>query len=128
MARKTILQSYKVASAQSLAATFTTNPTVINYLDNIAYQINATASGSSGTFTVQGSIDYKIEEPGTQVINPGNWVDLTLSGTPSLSGTDDTILINLNQLPFAAVRLKYTSSVAGSGTCDVYIEGKQIGG
>lgn len=127
MARKDILV-HKILTDQSLAADFVTDPTVINYLDNIAYQINVLTSDSTGTFIVQASVDYKVSTPGTQIANPGNWVDLPLSGTPVVSGADDSILINLNQLPFSAVRLKYVSDTAGTGTCEAYIEAKQIGG
>lgn len=128
MARKNIVVT-KIASAQSLAANFTSIPTIINYLDNVAYQINITTSNSTGTFAVQASLDYAVSEPGTQVTNSGTWATLPLGGgTPSVSGANDTILINLNQLPFAAVRLQYTSTVAGTGVADIYIEAKQIGG
>ena len=56
----------------------------------------------------------------------GNWSDLVLSGVPTLIGASDTILINLNQVPFKALRIKYNSTTAGSGTCDIYIEAKGL--
>lgn len=128
MARKNTVV-YKVKSAQSLASGFTTNPTFINYLDNIAYQINVTTTNSTGTFVVQGSIDYAISEPGGAVTNAGNWCDLPLGGgTPTVAAANDVILIDMNQLPYVAVRVKYTSTVAGTGICDIYILAKQLGG
>lgn len=128
MARKNTLP-YRVAHNQSLAANFTCSPTLIRYLDNISYQINVTTSNSTGTFVVQGSLDYTVDEPGGTVTNPGNWIDLTLGGgTILVSAASDQILIDLNQLPFNAVRLKYTSTVPGTGTCDIYILCKQVGG
>lgn len=128
MARKNIVQ-YPIESSKSLAASFTSNPTVINYLDNIGYQIKITTTNSQGTFEIQASCDYKINQPGTQAENPGTWTTLTLGGgTPSVNAADDTIIIDINQCPFAALRVKYNSTVAGTGTCDITLFSKQLGG
>lgn len=128
MSRKSVLP-YVVASAQSLAATFTTTPTVITYLDNCAYQINVTTTNSEGTFEVQGSLDYR-PGPTTEfpVANAGSWVTLTLNGgTPTVAAANDTILIDMNQLPFAALRLVYTAGTAGTGTCTINFLAKSVG-
>lgn len=127
MARKDTL-IYKVAAAQSLSSSFNSSPTLIKYLDNCSYQINITTTDSIGSFAVQGSNDYAISEPSNQVSNPGNWVPLTLSGNPTASAANDSIIIDLNQLPFNAIRIAYTSSSAGTGTCDIFINAKQVGG
>lgn len=127
MARKDVLV-HQLASAQSLAASFNSDPTVISYSDNIGYQINVTTTNSVGIFTVQASLDYAKSITGA-VLNSGTWVDLTLAGgVPSVAAANDQIIISLNQLPFVAVRLKYTSSVAGTGTAGLYIVSKQVGG
>lgn len=126
MARKNTL-TYEVASSQSLSASFTTPATVIQYLDNCSYQINITTTNSVGSFSIQGSNDYSVNE--NNIINPGNWIDLSLGGgTPSANAADDNIIISLNQLPFSAIRIAYTSSVAGTGTCDIFMTCKQVGG
>jgi hypothetical protein len=129
MARKNVVV-HEIASAQSLAASFSTTPTIVKYYDNCSYQINITTSNSTGTFSVEVSNDYAVTEGGPEVVtNAGTWVALTLAGgTPAVAAANDTIMINLNQLPFYAMRLTYTSTVAGTGTCDVYITSKQIGG
>lgn len=129
MARKNTLVT-PIATNQSLSADFNTSPTVVRYLDNVSYQINVTTSDSTGTFVVQASNDYYVNEGNDSVVtNPGNWVTLSLAGgTPSVAGANDTIIINLNQLPFYAVRLSYTSTVAGTGTCSIYMVSKQLGG
>jgi hypothetical protein len=117
LARKNILL-HEVVASQSMATSFKTPPTVIKYLDNCTYQINISTSN-----------DYAVNEPGTQVTNPGNWIPLTLAGgTPFANGTNDNIIISMAGLPFSAIRLSYTSSTAGTGRCDVYIVAKQIGG
>ena len=129
MARKNTLVT-PLTINHSLSASFTTTPTVVRYLDNCSYQINITTSDSTGTFDVEVSNDYYVNEGNDNVVmNPGNWTALTLAGgTPTVSASNDTIVINLNQLPFYAVRLHYLSSVAGTGTCSIYIADKQIGG
>ena len=125
--RKNILK-YVLATDQSLAATFSTKPTVIDYLDNCSYQINVSTSDSTGSFAVEVSNDYNVQEPSQYVSNPGTWTALTLSGIPAVQGTDDQIVINLNQLPFGAFRLTYTASTPGTGTCTIVLECKQVGG
>ena len=47
---------------------------------------------------------------------------------PIGANQNEIVLINLNQLPYAAVMISYVSTVAGTGTCDVYIAARQIGG
>lgn len=128
MARKNSF-SFKVASAQSMATSFVTPATVIRNLDNDAYQINITTTNSVGTFSVEASLDYTIDETTGHVSNAGNWVTLNLAGgSPSAAAANDSILIDLNQLSFEAIRLRYTSSVAGTGVCDVYVFCRQLGG
>lgn len=133
MARKNVL-NYKVAVDQSLTANFTSNPTVIKWLDNASYQLVVTTTDSVGTFAIQGSNNYAISEPGTLVVDPGNWDDIPLEAAPgsatapSVSAANDTILIDLNQLPFSAVRVIYTSTTPGTGTVTIILNAKQLGG
>lgn len=128
MARKNVVV-YQLASAQSLAASFNTNPTIVKFLDNCSYQINVNTTDSTGSFQVQVSNDYYVNETTNHVERPGNWIALTLAGgTPSVNATNDTIVINLNQLPFYAVRLAYVANTAGTGHADIFVTDKQIGG
>lgn len=126
MARKNVVAPVVVESAKSLATSFNSAATIIDFMDNIAYQINVTTTNSVGTFVVQASLDYMIgnslEDGAT-----GNWVDLDLSTTLAVNAANISIMANLNQLPFRAVRLKYTSSVAGTGTCNIIIMQKTVG-
>jgi hypothetical protein len=119
----------KISTAQSMAASFHSPVTLIRNLDNVSYQINITTSSSTGTFTVDVSNDYQLDEVGNTVINAGTWVPLTLAGgTPTAAAANDTIVINLTQLSFNAIRVSYVSTIAGTGACDIYILSKQIGG
>lgn len=131
MARKNVLiHELKVNNSPdiSLAASFISEPTIITYMDNISFQINIDTSDSIGVFSIQGSDDYDVSIPGTGVVFAGNWVDLPLSGTPNANAADDSILIDMRNVPFVALRLVYTSSVAGTGTANAFIVAKQVGG
>ncbi len=127
MARKNF-NDYEVSTNQSLATSFISPVTIISYMDNVGYQINITTSNSTGSFAVQVSNDYDSNELGTNVYNPGTWASLDLGGTPVAAGANDIISISLNQLPYKAIRINYTSNVAGTGTCDIYLSSKQVGG
>lgn len=117
---------YPVATAQSMAATFTTPATIITHLDNVTYEIICTSGGSIGTYSVQVSNDYTVDPPTNTITNAGNWTPLTLS-TPLVStGTGDNMVVSLNQLAFNAVRLAYVSAVAGTSTCSITIGCKLI--
>lgn len=126
MARKNTLK-YPILIAQSLTASFISPVTFIRNTDNVSYQINVMTTDSVGNFQVQVSDDYALNEANI-VTNPGNWVTLTLSGTPTVNASNDFIGISLNQLPYDAIRLLYTSITPGTGTCDVVITSKQLGG
>lgn len=129
MSRKNTLIT-KLAAGTSLSSSFKSAATVVRYLDNCSYQLNVFTTNSVGTFQVEVSNDYYVNEGNdSAVINPGTWVPLTLAGgTPFVAAANDSIVINLNQLPFYACRMSYTSSTAGTGTVDIYITDKQIGG
>lgn len=128
MSRKNTLVTTLV-SGHSLSASFTTSPTVVRYLDNCSYQIDVTTTNSAGTFVVEASNNYYVNEGNNNVVvNPGTWIPLNIGGSPTVAGAPDTILINLNQLPFYALRIGYTAVTPGTGTCDISITHKQIGG
>lgn len=129
MARKNVALK-QIESAKSLAADFTTEATVIQWLDNVAYQINVTTTNSVGSFIVQASLDYiPSDNPMIDgMANSGNWVDLNLTATPVVNAANDSILIDLNQLPYKAIRLKYVKDTAGTGHCDIFVNARQMGG
>lgn len=126
MARKNVL-NYEVLVNQSLSTSFTSPPTLIKFLDSCSYQINVTTTDSIGTFAVQVSNDYEVQEVTNIVINPGNWTSLTLSGTPSVAAANDTIVIDMQLMPYYAMRLAYTSGTAGTGICSIYTNDKMLG-
>ena len=99
----------------SLAANFVSISTSVLYQDSVVYQINITTSDSTGTFFVQESVDGV------------TYVDMGTAGTAS--GANDNILCEIDSnrtAPF--IRIRYASSVAGTGTCTIQMAAKQVGG
>ena len=127
MSSKRALLPVVIASGQSLAASFASLPTVITYVDNVAYVINVTTTNSVGSFAVQVSEDYAPPPQGLNIsANPGTWTTLTLSGTPAVASANDTIAISLNQVPFNAIRVIYTATTPGTGTCKITVQTKGL--
>lgn len=127
MSRKNTLE-YPIVTAGSLATSFVTPPTTALTLDNCSYQINVNTTNSIGTFTVETSNDYNQAGATNGVAATGTWATLPIGGTPVASAANDTIFIDINQIPFKAIRIRYASSTPGTGTCDIKLVCRQIGG
>lgn len=127
MARKNTLE-YPLALAQSMSANYTTAVTDVRNLDNCSYQISFTTTSSIGSFAVEASNDYDLNEITNVQTSAGTWAELPLGGTPTANAANDVIIINLNQLPFKAIRLRYTSSTPGTGVMAIKLVCKQLGG
>jgi hypothetical protein len=119
--------NYQLLTNQSLAANFISPVTSITTEDNVSYQIDVVTTDSTGTFTVQASNNYEVVGPGPVVVNAGTWFDLPLTGTPAVAAANDTIAIEIREPSFNAYRLKYTSTVAGTGVCSVRVNAKTLG-
>jgi len=127
MARKNTLE-YPLLTDKSLSTSFISPVTIVKNLDNCSYQITITTSDSIGTFAVEASNNYESNEITNDVTYSGDWAPLDIGGVPVANGSNDVILIDLNQLPFKAIRVSYTTSTPGTGTCDMKLIARQIGG
>ena len=117
MSRKNAIVSYHLAENQSLAAGFTSSVTHISFLDNIGVQI--VVSGvvtNAGQFAIEASIDEV------------NWQAITLSPVISpLANNNPNILVNLNMLPFKALRVTFASpGVGADGICNIWLSAKEL--
>lgn len=123
--RKNNLRKFKnISSGDMSAASITSLVTNIQWLDNVGIQLNWTGTSPVGTVSVEVSADYEQDDQGN-VTNAGNWVAITLSPTPSVSGNSGSIYLDLNQLSAPWIRTKYTK-VSGIGTLNSFITGKQV--
>lgn len=113
MARKLVLGPINIATGQSLAANFSSASTVVSFEDSISYQINVTTSDSIGTFYLQCSNDGV------------NFADVGTAGT--VAAANDTIIVDIADMAEKYIRLRYASSTAGTGTCDIMLMARSVG-
>jgi hypothetical protein len=123
--RKNVLAPFDIISAGAMTGTSVLTSTVTNiqFLDNICIALNWTGT-PVGTFAVEGSLDHEQDMHGNVTV-AGNWVALTLPSSPVASGAAGSILIDMNQLSFPYIRVKYTNS-SSTGTLTATIGGKQL--
>ena len=117
MSRKNVITAYKILDAESLAANFESNVTNIEYLDNVGIQIvTDSVTDNTGQFSIQVSNDNVTFE------------DITVTPTISaLADTDTQIFVNLNQLPFSYVRIKFAAAGGTpDGTATAFLTAKEL--
>lgn len=117
-------------NTSSMAASFTSQPTIIQKLSQISYAVSWTGTTPIGTISIQGSNDYSIKPGGANAIqNPGTWNSLILSFAGSntttipISGNSGNGLIDIASTGMYAVRLIYTAA-SGTGNMTVTINAK----
>ena len=125
MASRPILTPHKVITDGTMSsATLTGTPTIIPNTSQVGYQFtwagNDTAAGNLG---VQISNNYALNADGT-VRNSGDWVDLTLSSTPTATGASGSAFIDITACSAYAIRPKYTRTASGAGVLQCYVNGK----
>jgi hypothetical protein len=95
----------------------------IEFYDNIGL-LFVYSGTPTGEFFVEGSINH-VQDQNGNVTTVGNWVPIDLDPSAVASGAAGEILIDLNQLSFPWLRVRYARS-SGTGTLDVYISGKSL--
>lgn len=118
MSRKTVLDPYKLADAQSLGASIDAPWTDAHGIDNVAYAFDFTGS-PVGTFSFEASPD-KV----TLIPLPLSSLSGGLSA-PAAAGSADQIGVDLHQLPARYVRFRYTRT-SGTGSLTAWITGKAV--
>lgn len=99
-------------SAVSTGANITGDSFSIQDNDNIGIQISWDGT-TAGTFSVEVSNDNS------------TWDALTLSSTPTASGSAGSWSININQAPFQYMRIKFTRT-SGTGTATAIVSMKGV--
>lgn len=118
------------ANTSSMAASFTTQPTIVQKLSQISYSCTWTGASPVGFISIQGSNDFNIKPGGANAVqNPGTWNNLVLSfdgantTTIPISGNTGNGLIDIASTGLYAVRLSYTAT-SGTGNMTVVINAK----
>lgn len=114
---KTFLKASLFSGNQDMTGALTSQAIALTQVDNVAVQLAWTGS-PTGTFTVQGSIDYVPLPGGGSSLNAGTWTTITLPTTAATGGAAGTLLINMNDLGFPWMRVVYTPT-SGTGTLTV---------
>ncbi len=131
MPSKSVSHPFQIFNQTAVSALQQVISSVTNvlYRDSLALQFGYTGN-ITGTFDVQGSIDYGQGQPqstgNNQTQNTGTWTSLTLSPSPTIGSGTFSILINANQLSFSAIRTVYTNA-SGSGTITGWTCAKSLG-
>lgn len=87
--------------------------TNVQYLDNVGIQL-VYDGDPVGTFTIEGSVGESKA-----------FTTLTNLATISASGSGDSILLNLQQVPYTSIRIVYTAG-SGAGTLNAHLTSKMI--
>jgi hypothetical protein len=109
------------STSLDMSANITTEPTNVQYSDNVGLFFTWTGSSPIGTVYVDVSND-KVSGDN----EPTNWATLDFGSTVGITGNADTGLININQVPFSWLRVRYTRT-SGSGTLTINLTTKQTG-
>jgi len=127
MSTRTGLRPHVVISAVSMAASITSQVTILNSLSEFSYEAVWTGSTPVGSLSVEVSNDYTVDSSGATA-NAGTWVPLvgaidfaSVSATIPVSGNSGTVFANIKVRAYA-VRLVYTR-VSGTGTMSATIVG-----
>lgn len=122
MSSRPQFQPHPVIVAGSMAASITSDVTIIQKLSLISYSYKWAGTAPVGTIDVQVSNDYAQNAAG-QVSNAGTWNSLPLSVVPSISGNSGNGMVDIELPGSYAIRTVYTRA-SGTGTLDVVINAK----
>lgn len=124
MGRKNIVRSYKMFDAVTISTTQSSTATNVLNLDNASIQVIWSGGGTPvGTLTVEAT---NVDPDLPSFDSTTDYVTLTLSGTIAVSGNSGNHSIILEEMPFYAIRLTYTST-SGTATMSAYLSSKTIG-
>lgn len=117
--RKNVLTAFKLLSAQSLAANFSSPVTTLTTATHVGYNVAASGvTDNTGTFSVEHRL-WKNQNEYSE------WATLTLSPTPTLGDADTVMLIDVT-VPPGQIRLSFTAAGGTpDGVIDVWLSGEQ---
>lgn len=127
MSTRTALRP-NLLSPLNLANTGASQPTILQSLTKLNYDITWTGSSPVGTLQLQSSSDYLLA-PNNTVINAGTWntcpmgVDGAYATSIPITGNTGNGEIAILHTSGYAMRLLYTAS-SGTGTMSIIVSGK----
>jgi len=115
MGRKNVIDGFSSISAGDMSGDITGTVSDVLFTDNIGMQATWSGTAPVGELLVQGSNDGI------------TYTDLDFGVPIAVTGTPGNLLININQFPYSKIRVYYDRT-SGSGTLNVKLTSKQIGG
>lgn len=116
------------ANSGDMSLTLTSQPTIVQKLSMIAYQINWAGAAPVGAISVEASNDFSLNADGS-VRNAGNWtaVPLAFNNTNAfsvpLTGAAGSGVVDIDAMGMYALRLVYTPT-SGTGVLQAIINAK----
>lgn len=104
----------------SLASNQTSSATFVGYTDNHGIAISWTGTSPIGSLVVEVTNDV-IDQPS---ITP-SWIALDFGSAITISGASGNHLINVNQGPYHALRMRYVFT-SGTGNLTAKLTSKQV--
>lgn len=109
-------------SSLNLGASFTTEVTNVQFIDNIGLIFTWAGTLPIGEIFVDVSNDDVLLD--SQIIN---WSSLDFGSANSITGSTGDAILNINQVPFTWIRVRYVRT-SGTGTMFIDVTTKQSGG
>lgn len=122
MSSRPQLDPHSVMTNRSMAASITSEVTIVKKLSQISYDISWTGTAPVGVMSIEVSNTYSQNADGT-VRNAGNWTTVTLTSTTNVSGATGNGFIDVVATGSFAMRLIYTRT-SGTGTMNATINAK----
>jgi len=116
MARKNVVQAFKMIDSGDMSSNIESVSTNVTYLDVSSIAISWSGSSPAGTITIEARNG-----------EANAWTELDFGSTISVSGNSGSHRVVFTEMPFTDLRVVYTAS-SGTGSLDAIITSKQVGG
>ena len=119
--RKDVLnvRGFKLFDAANLSADRTSEIVYVPYLDNVGMIVSWSGTAPVGELKIE--VSNQQENPNQPMI----WSELDFGSPIIITGNSGTHTINMNQLPFNAIRARYVRT-GGSGSLDLIMQVKMV--
>jgi len=122
MARKNVAGPFLSFDDQSLGADATSAITDVTYLDNIGILVDWSGTAPVGELIVECANPPVVDKEADY-----QWTALDFGSTITISGASGSHAININQVPYSKMRLRYVRT-SGTGSLTARLTIKQVGG
>lgn len=120
MARKNVIQAFKMIEDGDMSSNITSSVTNVENLDKAAILVEWTSSSINGVITVEAR--HQKKETAAQA----TWYELDFGAAITVTTDNSSHQIVLNELPFTDIRVVYTAT-SGTGTLNATITSKTVG-